>query len=184
VIYNSLDEIFETKARALEMIKQQTGSLTPSQATLRPSNGGWTVAEIVEHLCIVEGQVLPLIASLVRKAEESGSIPPRTPLEIQVDSFLERARKEKYVTRPKFAATGKAGLVDSLAVLQDLQKQFFDLKPRLKSIDLASVSFPHYIFGPFTLGQWLVFIGYHEERHLDQMKAILGSAEFKSLPNT
>lgn len=183
MIYKSLDEIFETKAKALEMIEQQTGSLTPSQATLRPSNGGWTVAENAEHLCIVEGQLLPLITALVRKAEESGSPPPKTPLEIPVESFLERARKEKYVTRPKYVATGSIGLSESLETLRGLQKQFFDLKPRLESVDLASVSFPHYIFGPFTLGQWLVFIGYHEERHLDQIKAIMMSAEYKSLPN-
>jgi hypothetical protein len=183
VIYSSLDEIFETKARVLEMIDQQTRNLTPSQATLRPLNGGWTVAENVEHLCIVEGQLLPLITALVSKAEGTGSVPSKTPLEIPVESFLERARKEKYVTRPRFAATGRAGLSDSLETLGGLQKQLFDLKPRLKTVDLASVSFPHYIFGPFTLGQWLAFIGHHEERHLEQMKAIMVSEQFTSLPN-
>jgi hypothetical protein len=76
------------------------------------------------------------------------------------------------VTREKYEPTGTVELPESLRLLRHAHQQLELLKPRLEAIDPAAVSFPHWVFGPLTLGQWLLFMGYHIQRHHDQIVSI------------
>jgi DinB superfamily len=178
MIYHSLDEIYAAKSAALDRIRQNVQSLAPAEAGFRPSEGAWTVAEILEHLCITEGQILPLLKALLKKTEEAGRFNPGNAFEISVQPYVERSRREKYRTREKFSPTGKGEFADFLRLLSDIQTQLYELRPSLQTVDLTFASFPHWIFGPLQLGQWLAFIGFHEERHHDQILSILSSPEF------
>jgi hypothetical protein len=42
------------------------------------------------------------------------------------------------------------------------------------------VQFPHWVFGPLTLAEWVALIGAHEERHLGQIESILDSPDSPS----
>jgi hypothetical protein len=50
-----------------------------------------------------------------------------------------------------------------------------ELLPRLKAVNLSTVSYPHPVFGPLDLYEWFVMIGVHEERHMRQINTILGN---------
>lgn len=183
--YRSLAEIFAAKKAALQELDRLTGSLSAAQARLHPSNGGWSIAEILEHLSLVESQLLLLVTSLLRKAEartrSDSSVPS---YEISLEPHLERSRKEKFRTRENFVPIGNKKASDSLELLRSLENKFLDLRPRLELVDHTIARFPHWLFGPLSLGQWLAFIGLHEERHLAQIESIIASPEFKQLDNT
>jgi hypothetical protein len=184
MIYHTLEEIYAAKSLALQNLHQHIQDLTSDQTDFHPLSGGWSIAEIAEHLSIVEGQLLQLIATLLKKSEEAGRThSPMLPFAISLQSIVEKSQTEKYTTRDKFLPTGKTTISDSLRLLRDFQTQLYDLKPRLQSIDLTFVTFPHWTFGPLNLGQWLAFIGFHEERHLVQIQSILLSREFVSVGN-
>jgi len=178
MIYHSLDEIYAAKSAALHEIQQNLQGLTPPEARFHPLQGGWTITEILEHLCITESQILPLLKALLKKTEEAGRSNAGNVFEISVQPYVERSRLEKYRAREKFSPTGKVEFADSLRLLSDIQTQLYGLRPRLQTVDLTFASFPHWIFGPLQLGQWLAFIGFHEERHHDQIMSILSSPEF------
>jgi uncharacterized damage-inducible protein DinB len=181
--YRDLSEIFSVKERAFEGLEESTRDLSIAQLGFKPTIGGWSVENTLEHLAIVEGPLVRLIATLTDKAAAAtGPNPPLHSFEVSLEPYLERSRTEKYVTRDKFEPTGTVKAADSLKVLHDVQRELLALRPRLQSVDPTLVRFPHWIFGPLDLAQWVAFVGVHEERHLGQIHAIISTAEFKLIP--
>ncbi|MDP2886316.1 MAG: DinB family protein [Ignavibacteria bacterium] len=181
--YGSLAEILAAKESAFRNIERRTLTLNREQANFRPAGGGWSIQDILEHLSIVESQLIRLIATLTDKAAAAtGPNPPLHAFEVSLEPYLEQSRTEKYVTRDKFEPTGTVKAADSLKVLHDVQRELLNLRPRLQSVDPTLVRFPHWVFGPLDLAQWLAFVGVHEERHLGQIHAIISTAEFKLIP--
>ena len=72
--YHSVEEIYqaidETRARLLA--RAQT--LDAAQASFRPDETSWTVAEVVEHLSLIESGLCRLIGGLVAQAEDRKSV--------------------------------------------------------------------------------------------------------------
>jgi hypothetical protein len=177
--YHSVEEIFAAKEAVLQRLEHLVSTLADLLVHLRPSSGAWSIEEIVEHLAIVEGGLVQLVESLLKKAEmSSGNNPGAFSFTVDLDAAVEQSRTVKFVTRDKFKPTGKVPVSDSLGKLRNIQTQLLQLRPRLESVDPARASFPHWTFGSLNLGQWLAFAGLHEERHLAQIEEMLASPEF------
>ena len=175
--FRNLEEIYSEKERVLDAMEKIVRPLSVSQHLFRPASGVWSVAEIVEHLSIVEPGMLRLVSSLTEKAESvPGTIP--APFEVTLDDGLGSGKTGKIRTRPEFEPKGNAPLAESLQTLRGIQAGLLDLRPRLEAVDVRSVRFPHRALGDLTLGQWCAFIGAHEERHLGQIRSVLSSAGF------
>jgi uncharacterized damage-inducible protein DinB len=178
--YRDLTEILAVKERALAGIEEYTRSLSIAELRFQPMSGRWSIENTLEHLALVEGPLIRLITTLTEKAAAAtGPNPPLHSFEVSLEPYLERSRTEKYVTRDKFAPTGTVKAADSLNVLRNVHAELLNLRPRIQSVDPTLVRFPHWIFGPLDLAQWLAFVGVHEERHLGQIHAIIASTEFK-----
>jgi uncharacterized damage-inducible protein DinB len=180
--YRDLSEIFAAKERSLAELKRLARDLSSAQLIFKPRSERWSVENNLEHLAIVEGSMVKLIVTLTDKAASAtGPNLPMHSFEVSLEPHLERSRTEKYVTREKFDPTGNVKAADSLKVLQGVQTELLTLRPRLETVDPTLVRFPHWIFGPLDLAQWLAFVGVHEERHLGQIHAIMASSEFKRI---
>ena len=178
MVYRTVAELLEAKKDVLLRLDHRVSGLDAAQLGQRALTGGWSIQEIVEHLAIVETQLIRLVSTLHAKAEAAGvHAAPRSPSTVSAESILEMAAGTKYVTREKFEPTGTVPASSSLQTLRSIQDQLLDLRPRLESVNLAHASFPHWLFGPLDLGQWLTFFGAHEERHLAQIEAILGPSD-------
>lgn len=173
--YESIPEIFdsinETRARLIDRMS----SLSAEQESTRPNADGWTVAEIVEHLGMVERQIAKLTTLMLMKAEtggaparEDGLIEP-----VSMDHIIERSSREKYQAPETARPRGGVPVADSLALMRATRESLNDLRPRLAATNLASVRYPHPVFGPLNLYEWLIMIGFHEDRHLRQIEAML-----------
>jgi hypothetical protein len=178
--YRDLNEIFAAKQTALEGIEHAVQGLAPSQLSLTSAGGGWSIENVLEHLALVEGPLVRLITTLTDKAAAAtGPNPPVHSFEVSLEPHLERSRVEKYVTRNNYVPAGAMKADDSLIALRDIQSKLLELRPRLETVDPTLVRFPHWIFGPLDLAQWLAFVGIHEERHLGQITSIIASSEFR-----
>ena len=181
-MYRNLEEIFAAKEKALAEIELSTLKLSVAQLGFRPAQGGWSIENVLEHLALVEGPLVRLITTLTDKAAAAaGPNPPLHSFEVSLEPYLEQSRKEKYATREKFEPTGNTRAADSLEILHNVQGELLSLRPRLLSVDPTLVRFPHWIFGPLDLAQWLAFVGVHEERHLGQINAIIALSEFRHI---
>jgi hypothetical protein len=171
--YNSVAEIFDdidgTRARLL----QSAEGLSAEQQSFRPVPEKWTVAEVLEHLSIVERRVAKLVASLLDEAEADGQArddaAPFVP--VSIAEFVEQTRARE-LTAPENISPNGAPLADSLDALRDSRAALQALRPRAERVDGHTILFPHPVWGPLNLYQWLLFVGAHEARHLAQIEAL------------
>lgn len=174
--YETLAEIFismeETRARLFERV----ASLSPAQKSTRLNAESWTVAEIIEHLGIVEKQIVRLATLMLAKAESAGAMASSDGRigPVSLEGIAERSGREKYEA-PETSRPVGLPVDDSLDVMRASREALHRLRPRLEATNLSSVDYPHPVFGPLNLYEWLVLIGLHEERHLRQIDAVLSS---------
>lgn len=179
MIYNSLSEIFDSMDETRARLRARLERITDAEQSLRPSPDAWSVAEIAEHLAIIEERLSMLFPILLTKAEAGGlqrkegqAFQP-----ISVEAMIERSRREKYTAPEPMRPTGKASLADSLSSLERSRQAIKALRPRLEALELTNVTYPHPAFGPLSAYQWLIFLGAHEDRHLRQIEKAMTSTE-------
>src|SRR5205085_12635419 len=94
---NSVAEIFDDIDSTRADLLRSVEGLSAEQRDFRPSPDRWSVAEIVEHLSIVEGNVVRLLGTLMEKAGEEGAArvadAPFTP--VSIEEFVEQSRRQK-----------------------------------------------------------------------------------------
>lgn len=172
--FRSVPEIYEhidrTRARLLAAVE----GLNEEQQGFRTAPDRWSVAELAEHLSIVEGNVAALLDKLLSKAEESGTggATPGDFEPVSIEEFVERARVVKYEAPERIRPTGTLPVADSLARLGESRAALHALRPRVERADGRAIRFPHPAWGSLDLYQWLLFVGAHEDRHLSQIEAL------------
>lgn len=175
--YTSVAQIIEEIDKTRERLYRRVEGLTDEQVASRREPDAWTLAEIFEHLSLIEGRLLQMMIMMLVKAEKSESAPDtEATVEFQpftLDEHVEQGRGKKFVAPEAVRPSGTASLADSLAKLKSTRAELKALRPRIEARDLSSVTYPHPAFGPLNFYQWLAFIGLHEERHLRQAEAVL-----------
>jgi uncharacterized damage-inducible protein DinB len=165
------DEIDRTRARLLAAVE----GLTDEQRDFRPSPDRWSVAQLCDHLSIVEGNILKVLNKVLAKAEEAGA--PQAPSDapfapVSVAEFVELTRGVKIEAPEAVRPSDSRPVAESLAALRDSRAALHALRPRLERLDAHALRFPHPAWGPLNLYQWLLFVGAHEARHLAQIEAL------------
>lgn len=176
--YTSVAEIYEAIDETRERFYRRVEELSDEQASARPAPDAWSVAEIAEHLAIIERSVLRLMKNVLAQIEaagEQGDGAASLMKPFSLERHVERSRREKYVAPEMARPKGEARLADSLAHLRRSREELRALRPRIEAADLNAVSYPHPAFGPLNVYEWLAFIGIHEARHLRQAEAVLGA---------
>jgi|SRR4051812_34410473 uncharacterized damage-inducible protein DinB len=178
MMYTSVPQIFATIDETRERIYERARGLNDEQFNARQNAGAWSVAEVVEHLTIIEGRLLGMMKLMLTKAEGATPKSDSASSEMQpfsLEHFVERASREKYSAPEHLHPSGKENPADLLARMQQTRDELHSLSPRIEATDLSMVVYPHPAFGPLNFYQWLAFIGIHEERHLAQIEKILAS---------
>lgn len=183
MIYHSVAEIYDSIDETRARLRERVSQLSAVQENFRPASGGWSVAEIVEHLAILEERLLGLMNVMVSKVEKTGPQDGGAGFQfkpVTLEQFAERSRREKYTAPETAQPQGGVSINDSLERMLKSRATLHELRPRLEANDLSAARYPHPAFGPLDLYQWLVMIGFHEERHLRQIEALLASPEYQA----
>src|SRR4051812_22524120 len=171
MMYTSVPHIFETIDSTRERIYKRAEDLNDDELHARPNPDAWSVAEIIEHLTLIEGRLLGMMKMMLVKAEGASPASNAAPIEMKpfsLEQYVERARREKYSAPESVHPSGKEALSDILATMRQTREELRSLKPRIEATELSAFVYPHPVFGPLNFYQWLAFIGIHEERHLAQ----------------
>ncbi|HWC99375.1 MAG TPA: DinB family protein [Candidatus Sulfopaludibacter sp.] len=164
------EELEKTRERLVEAVD----GLSIEQWQFRQADDRWSVAQVVEHLALIEGRIQGLIARIGQGAEaEAGrddaamdalileQVPQRTG-RINAPPFVQPAgRWSGLEALGKFveARTGTIGLLDSVECLRGRV-------------------LPHPVFGPWDGYQWILSTAAHTARHTLQIVEIRECAEF------
>lgn len=137
----------------------------------KPTPTAWSVAEVLEHLAIVERRIDRLFQSKLAEARAKGIGQERdqSPIvgTIDMDRVLDRGRK---ITASEAALpTGKLSADDAWAALDEARAALCRTVRECDGLALGEVIHPHPVLGPINLYQWIAFVGGHEARHAAQV---------------
>jgi uncharacterized damage-inducible protein DinB len=149
-------------------------ALPSSRWTEQPAPGRWSVAELLEHLQIVERSCAAVIAKRANEARASGH-PPETATSSKLEKsdpngLLDRSKRLDAPAR--VAPTGALSADDALAGLERSRTELNAAIAVADGLALESIRHTHR-FGELDLYQWIQFVGQHEARHVAQMAEIV-----------
>jgi hypothetical protein len=171
---HTLESALAYDESVLERITARTSGLSADVSTRLPAGGGWSVAGHLEHVTSTTESIVGLVEKLLARLEANppGAGAQSAPA-LRLDDLLERSAREKYEAAEASKPKGNLAVPDALARLAAAHRRLEDLRGRLAVVPLHAISFPHRIFGPLSLGQWIAFVGVHEERHLGHIETLL-----------
>ncbi len=168
----SIAEIYINNDQIREKFNQMLAALTPQQTSALPDGEKWTVAQIVEHVSIVEDGMTRICSKLLNEAQAAGD----GSVNIS-DNFVEKGTEIaqiKIEAPERVIPSGGKTIAESKAKLEENRAKLHELRPLFESADCNENKFPHPFFGDLSAGEWLKLIGGHEVRHMKQIQNVLG----------
>jgi hypothetical protein len=141
----------------------------------KPAPERWSVAEVVEHLSILEQRVAALLSMQVAAARANG-VGPDTDTSsvvagfVNPDRLLDRTQK---IVAPKSVVP--TGTVDTTAGTEALDRAHAALVASLENangVSLENLVQAHPVLGPMNMYHWIVALGLHDDRHAAQIREI------------
>ncbi len=158
--------------KRLDSIHQRLlDAVSPLDANLysqRPSEGEWSVAEIMHHLCLVEDRV-------IKELENAVARPP------QRVGFLRRFMPTSIVSVRLIRVKAPKAMNPLDAPAKEVAKENFERTRESLKILCAThdenrfrnLIFKHPFLGDLDGVATVSFIGYHEQRHYKQIREVL-----------
>jgi DinB family protein len=141
----------------------------------RPEADSWSVAEVLEHLSIIEKRVAGMLSIHVAAAREKGVGPDEETSSV-VASY---PRSEAVLDRTKRIVAVKSvvptGTLDANAATQSLAQSREAMVSALRNangVSLEHLMQAHPVLGELNLYHWIVALGLHEDRHAAQIREI------------
>jgi uncharacterized damage-inducible protein DinB len=168
-----LQELFAYLSVRRNALWEAVDAVPEAQRNQQPEPDRWSVAEVLEHLALVEARFKTFISDRLSEARASG-----LGAELETDSIvgtfnqagiLDRSSKHQApeVVRPQ-SSDWKAGW----SRLEDVRRSFLDVYLSGDGLALGDVIYVHPRLGSLNLYQWGVWLGGHEARHTEQIREI------------
>jgi uncharacterized damage-inducible protein DinB len=179
MIYHTISDILAANEKSQARFTDAVSNLTEAQANFRLDENQWTIAEIVEHVSIIDNNVLRLTHKLLKEAE-SAPKPLKADLNLGHTSLDENGHHHPgpFPAPERVRPQGGVGIEDSLAKMRASLAGFAEIKSRLEAVDLSEQTFLHPFLGPINVYQWMILLGEHEDRHRAQVERLKATAGF------
>lgn len=150
--------------KAREEVWNSVKGLTNAQLNEVVEEGKWSIAQVLEHLHLMEENVVRLIHHALNQSEfeEPGSFP--------VQMVADRTKK---VTAPEILNPS-----NKFQTLEELKMKLSQSRDSLEKViqnlseDDLKRTMKHRRFGVLSIKQWISLVGYHELRHIGQIEEI------------
>jgi len=138
---------------------------------LRPGPHRWSVAEIVEHLALVEVRYTTIVADslvAVRRLARPADGSARAPLPERVETLMANRSALRPAPEP-FLPTG-VPFDTAWTRAGEARAAFRALLMGVDGLALHEAVYDHPRFGALNAHQWVEFVAAHERRHIDQVR--------------
>lgn len=169
-----LAHLGDASAGLLDMVEL----LTDAQWVYRPGPDRWTVGENVEHLTAVEHSVFSRVQETLTQPEHPEW---ETATHGKAD-IIERVLLDRGETRAapqRVRPTGSTGKVDGVRAFREAREATATFV-RETDAALKALTYDHHrpIYGTLSLYQWLLFLGFHNRRHNEQIAEVVATSDF------
>jgi hypothetical protein len=173
--FHNIADILAWQERARERFAAAVASVNDEQANFRSNDNEWTIAEIAEHVGIVNGGMLRVTHKLLKQAEANAK---PAPADLQLDFTFTADNPPKFQAPDTVCPKGGVGISESLGNIQSALAGFAEIKSRLEAVDLSEHLFPHPALGPISAYRWMILLGEHLDLHRRQIERIKTAAGF------
>lgn len=174
--YGTIDEIYDANDRIRAKLVAAVSAIPDEIAAASADGEPWSVAQIVEHLALVEESLTRVCAKLLSKAEAAGL---RSDGHARISNgFLERVGSPSTarIEAPEMVKpSGEKTIAESLQKMSESRSRVDQIRPMFEKFDGVEAKFPHPVFGDMSAHEWLALIGGHEARHLKQIERVLSN---------
>lgn len=163
--------VLERAESARHALLDFVGNIPVSLMLRRPANGGWSPAQILEHLRLSEAGITRLLAHRLMRAREQGLGPV---MQLASDPADRVVFPPGTVEAPE--AIRPAANVHLETVIDGLRAARAGLRALADDVDrhdATKVTARHIVLGELHFYQWIDFVGAHEDRHRAQIAAIV-----------
>ncbi|MFS8084762.1 MAG: DinB family protein [Acidobacteriota bacterium] len=171
----------ETERTALsEAVERVPAELRDQQ----PGADRWSVAQVLQHLLIIEKRIGAGMNKWVTEAR-SGGLSAEAETSSVMNSVPRALIADRSQRRNAPDEVRPAGDIDAKSAWAALEQSRETLRVAFLAGDglaLGKVIQPHPVMGPLNLYQWMLFVGSHEQRHTAQVLEI--AEQLKSSANT
>jgi hypothetical protein len=167
----ALRYLAETRSGVLDAVK----GLSEAQWKFKPAPDRWSVAEVVEHLALIEDILTQNILGNIGKAPAPS--PDRDPKQIDATILAKVVdRSTKFQAPPPAIPTGRWTPAVALEHFFNGRDQTVGL---LESTpDLRRHAIDHPVFGPLDGYQWVLAVAAHSARHTKQILEVKADPNF------
>jgi len=153
-----------------------TKGLSEAQLTFRPAPDRWSIAQVLEHITVVEGAIYGNVTENIMKAPPGA--PDRDTAKIDAEVFAmvpDRTHKvkapEQFVPNSRWPATDT---LDQFLKTRARTIAFFESTPDLR----AHVGGQGFL-GPLDAYEWIMFTAAHSARHTKQILEVKADPNFR-----
>jgi hypothetical protein len=173
-LHPRIREVITALADAQQEMDALCATLTAEQE-LRRLDEGWTVAQVMEHMAIVEGgagRIVSNIAKQVAGTPETSDAPVGGALD---KYHVPDPTFRKVVAPEAVQPLQGAPVTESVTRMHESRARLIAALEAASGTALGGAHFPHPIFGPLDGYQWALIAAQHQRRHLVQIRTILAS---------
>ncbi len=167
----TIDEVYERNFAVGHRLRSLICSLDEAKLEHHCEGEKWSIANVVEHVSLVEENMIRICAKLLAKAESASQTGDGT---ITVsDSFGRKALEIAAIKleAPEFVQPScKMSVQESMSKFEANWHQMLELKPAFERFDSNGHRFPHPFLGDLSAGEWLTLVGGHKLRHIKQIE--------------
>ena len=163
-------------AESRERLLLMAQGLTPEQLRYRPGPDRWTIAEILEHITVVEGRAIRIVGKAL---EAPPDFSKRSAMDGRGQELFEKvAGRAARLKAPEPALPmGRWKDEELLPEFEVARRRTRDFVATTDA-DLRHHFFPHPVFGEVDCYQWLLIVAAHCDRHRLQGEEVMAADGF------
>ncbi len=166
--------------RTQDCLLDAVADLTDWQWHFKPAADRWSIAEILEHLVIVEGRVHAVVAAMPEAPSVDGD---RQNAEVERIILTEVPRRSPKVQAPPHLCPSQdkspAELLKCFVQSRAATTELVESAPALRGHVV-----PHPILGLWDGYQWIMAVAAHTARHTEQIREVKGDTRFSQALTT
>jgi hypothetical protein len=163
---------------SLKLFRDATTGLTPAQWSFKPAPDRWSIAEVAEHLALIEQGIFAHVTTdgmktpATTEGKEERAKKDEQILKMLVD------RSQKFQAPEGFRPTGqfKTGTQAAEAMVASRMKTAVYVRDTQDA--LRDHLLPHPALGPLDLYQWFLLLAGHAERHALQILEVKADPKY------
>jgi hypothetical protein len=174
-LHPRIEELIEYLTEHRRALHEAVASVPSSLRERKPAPDRWSVAEVVEHLSLVEQRVATLLARQVTAARASG-VGPDPDTSSVVSTYAEPhvvVDRTNKISAP--ALVQPTGTLDSTTGTEALVQAHAAMMSSLQNangVNLEPLMATHPALGPLNMYHWVVSLALHDDRHAAQIREI------------